>query len=129
MNTIVRIFYIDPYPGISKGQILKGGGKNPHLYMFQGAVGRGFFKLFEPYMSIKDETKLRFGLKPKPSQKVLAKQLKTILAENLKNSNNETLINYLESFENNKLVLDKVIALMNDGLNVQKEKETNNFLD
>jgi len=65
---IVKIFYIDPYPGISRQQILKAGNdpkKNPELYMFQGAVGRGYFKLYEPYMSIKDETYIRTGIKAK----------------------------------------------------------------
>lgn len=120
---IENIFYIDPYPGISKNQILKGGPKNPHLYMFQGAVGRGFFKLFEPYMSIKDETKLRFKLKPVPSQKIVAKQLKSILASNLKNSKNVELINYLDGLEEDKLIIEKVISLMNDGLSIQSEKK------
>lgn len=67
---VVKIFYIDPYPGIARQQILKAGNepkKNPNLYMFQGAVGRGYFKLYEPYMSIKDETYIRTGIKAKTS--------------------------------------------------------------
>jgi len=63
---IKNIFYIDPYPGIAINQILKGGNNqetNPKLYMYQGAVGRGYFKLYEPYMSLKDESKLRMNLK------------------------------------------------------------------
>ncbi|WP_432671151.1 hypothetical protein [Flavobacterium sp. SM2513] len=118
---IENIFYIDPYPGISKTQILKGGLKNPNLYMFQGAVGRGFFKLFEPYMSIKDETKLRSGLKPVPSQKVVANQLKTILAENINITKNEKLKNYLDGLEDDNLIIEKVIELMNSGLTSKKD--------
>ena len=113
---IENIFYIDPYPGISKGQILNGGSKQPNLFMFQGAVGRGFFKLFEPYMSIKDETNLRFELKAKPSQKVVAKQLKSILAENINNTKNEELKEYLDGLTDEKLIIEKVIELMNVGL-------------
>ena len=120
---ITNIFYIDPYPGISQSQILKGGVKNPKLYMFQGAVGRGFFKLFEPYMSIKDETNLRFDIKPKPSQKIVAKQLKSILAENISFTENGNLIKYLDGLEDDKLIIEKVISLMNDGLNIQNNTD------
>lgn len=114
---IKNIFYIDPYPGIAQSQILKGGSKNPNLFMFQGAVGRGFFKLFEPYMSIKDETKVRFGLKPTASQKNKAKQLKDLLSENLDISQDKNLLKYLDSLENDSDILEKVIGLMKDGLN------------
>lgn len=118
---IENIFYIDPYPGISKSQILKGGVKNPNLFMFQGAVGRGFFKLFEPYMSIKDETKLRFDLKPVPSQKVVAKQFRSILANNINITENENLIHYLDGLQDDKLIIEKVIELMNSGLSAQRD--------
>jgi deoxycytidylate deaminase len=120
---IENVFYIDPYPGISKSQILKGGIKNPNLYMFQGAVGRGFFKLFEPYMSIKDETKLRFNLKPVPSQKVVAKQFRSILASNINITENENLIHYLDGLKDDKLIIEKVIELMNNGLSVKKDSK------
>lgn len=117
---IKNIFYIDPYPGISKTQILKAGPKDPNLYMFQGAVGRGFFKLFEPYMSIKDETKLRSKLKPVPSQKVVAKQLKSIFAKNIDITKNDKLIEYLDGLEDDHSIVEKMIELMNDGLSVKK---------
>jgi len=71
---IKNIFYIDPYPGIAKTQILGGGNisdSNPNLFMFQGAIGKGFNKLYEPFMSIKDETKIRSNIKP---LKIKAKQ-------------------------------------------------------
>lgn len=113
---IKNIFYIDPYPGIAQSQILKGGSQNPNLFMFQGAVGRGFFKLFEPYMSIKDETKVRFGLKSITSQKNTAKQLKQLLSENLEKSQDKSLINYLDSLENDSDIMAKVIELMKNGL-------------
>lgn len=119
---IENIFYIDPYPGISKSQILKGGTKDPNLYMFQGAVGRGYFKLFEPYMSIKDETNLRFGLKPSPSQKVVAQQLKSVLAKNINTTKNEELKKYLDGLEDDQLIVEKVIELMNDGLSIKKDQ-------
>lgn len=55
---IDKIYYIDPYPGISASHILKNGTDEntfPKLLMFQGAVGRAFHKLYEPFMSYKDE--------------------------------------------------------------------------
>lgn len=76
---IKKVFYIDPYPGIARQQILKAGNNienNPQLFMFQGAVGRGFFKLYEPYMSIKDETYIRTGIKPKVSDDKLFLSMK-----------------------------------------------------
>ena len=69
---IKNIFFIDLYPGISKNHILEGGIKeesNPNLYQFQGVIGRGYQKLYEPFMSIKDETVLRSGIKPTPIEK------------------------------------------------------------
>lgn len=96
---IVKIFYIDPYPGIAKQQILKAGNdakKNPQLYMFQGAVGRGYFKLYEPYMSIKDETHIRTGIKPKASEE------QTLI---------KTKDQLLEKFATNKDIKDKIKSI------------------
>lgn len=56
---IKRIFYIDPYPGISEKQILKSGvpKHQPETQLFAGAVGRAYHHLFEPFMAYKDELK------------------------------------------------------------------------
>ena len=64
---IMNIFYIDLYPGISESHILQGGtneASNPSVYQFQGVIGRGYQKLYEPFMTIKDETRLRSRIKP-----------------------------------------------------------------
>jgi len=69
---IKNIFYIDLYPGISQQHILQGGMKsssNPNVYQFQGVIGRGYQKLYEPFMTIKDETILRSGIQPTPKPK------------------------------------------------------------
>ncbi len=55
---IKEIFYIDPYPGISEGHVLKAGPNIPQLSMFSGAIGRAYHQLYEPIMPIKDELKL-----------------------------------------------------------------------
>jgi len=65
---IKKIFYIDPYPGIATMHILKNGineVNNPNLLMFQGAVGRAFHKLYEPFISYKDELKILTSISPR----------------------------------------------------------------
>lgn len=52
---IKKIFYIDPYPGISLSHILEGGTSNPAMELFSGAIGRSFHKLYSPIMAYKDE--------------------------------------------------------------------------
>ncbi|MBF0185004.1 MAG: dCMP deaminase [Magnetococcales bacterium] len=54
---ISKIYYIDPYPGISIDHILKGGKYNPKLILFSGAVGRAFHELYSPVVPYKDELK------------------------------------------------------------------------
>lgn len=69
---IRNIYYIDPYPGISMSHVLKGGivsESNPTMIMFQGAVGRVFHKLYEPFMAYKDEIKLLTNLEPGKQEK------------------------------------------------------------
>lgn len=52
---IRKIIYIDPYPGIAIDHILKSGSSQPGLQLFSGVVGMSYFKLYEPFMSYKDE--------------------------------------------------------------------------
>lgn len=49
------IYYIDPYPGIARKQILEGGINNPELRLFNGAIGNAYHWLYEPFMPYKDE--------------------------------------------------------------------------
>lgn len=57
-----QIVYIDPYPGIARQQIITAGYKRPQLKLFQGAYGATYFKLFMPFMPMKDELSIRLGL-------------------------------------------------------------------
>lgn len=69
---IKNIYYIDPYPGIAGKHILKSGidpKNNPKVLMFQGAVGRAFHKLYEPFIAYKDELKILTGISPTQKQK------------------------------------------------------------
>ncbi len=62
---IQQIYYIDPYPGISEWHILRDGASTPDLILFSGAVGRAYHKLYEPFMSYKDEIAMIIGKRPK----------------------------------------------------------------
>tara|TARA_B110000305_G_C19374540_1_gene606257 strand:- start:61 stop:357 length:297 start_codon:yes stop_codon:yes gene_type:complete len=78
INSKVLPKHIDPYPGIATTHTLKNGVHdhlNPTLMMFQGAVGRAFHKLYEPYMSYKDEVMVRTVFKPKFNKKAAIKSL------------------------------------------------------
>lgn len=57
---IRRIYYVDPYPGIAKDQILRSGSRQPELVLFTGAVGRAYQQLFNPIMPYKEEVQI-FG--------------------------------------------------------------------
>ena len=59
---ITKIFYIDPYPGLSNKHILLSGSSTPDLQLFNGAIGRAYHQLYEPIMPYKDELEL-LGLK------------------------------------------------------------------
>ena len=54
---IKKIYYIDPYPGISDNHVLKfGKGNNdPELNLFFGAIGKAYINLYMQYIPIKDE--------------------------------------------------------------------------
>lgn len=52
-----KVFYIDPYPGISMEHILTSGIKEqqPEMVLFNGAIGRAFHNLYTPIAPYKDE--------------------------------------------------------------------------
>ncbi|MCJ1886124.1 hypothetical protein LNN38_14815 [Pseudomonas sp. LA21] len=52
---IKEIIFIDPYPGIAKDHILAIGDRPPQLTQFRGAVGRGYYQLYDPTLAYKDE--------------------------------------------------------------------------
>lgn len=75
---IKNIYFIDPYPGIATKHILKGGvnkDDNPKLMMFQGAVGRAFHKLYEPFLAYKDELRILTDINPDASNKLKIQNL------------------------------------------------------
>jgi deoxycytidylate deaminase len=76
------IYYIDPYPGISRNHILKNNDLNdPKMILFSGAVGRAYHKLYEPFLSQKDEIALLTNFKLETPQNIKVKSLKSIIKE------------------------------------------------
>jgi deoxycytidylate deaminase len=59
------VYYIDPYPGIAVEQILSGGRIRPILIPFSGAIGSSYHKLYEPYLSAKDEIAMSLEMNDK----------------------------------------------------------------
>ena len=52
---IEKIYYIDPYPGISQSHILTFGSTgNPEMKLFYGAIGQSYLDFYQPRISIKD---------------------------------------------------------------------------
>ncbi len=94
---VSKIYYIDPYPGIAISHILDcGDGESkiiPNLFRFTGAIGRAYHKLYETFISYKDELYIRTGINV--DNKLRKLELET---ENLK-SENEELKRKLEQFQ------------------------------
>lgn len=53
-----RIVYIEDYPGIAMEQIIHTGVQQPELKRFEGAFGDSFYKLYRPFLSLKDELEI-----------------------------------------------------------------------
>lgn len=114
---IRTIYYIDPYPGISRNHILKSNeSTDPKLILFSGAVGKAYHKLYEPFMSQKDELTLLTDLKLKSPQKIKAKQLRSLIGDSLK-GDKELMLQLDKKLENDEDVFDSLIGIIKKGLN------------
>lgn len=113
---IRNIYYIDPYPGISRNHILKSNEKtDPKMILFSGAVGRAYHKLYEPFLSQKDEIALLTDFKIEAPQNIKVKSLKNILKDEFKNR--EDLIKKLDSvLGEDKEAFDNFIKIVEKGL-------------
>ena len=60
---VEKIYFIDPYPGISNDHILKAGNNNPQLILFSGAIGSAYHKIYQSIMPYKDELQVLTGYK------------------------------------------------------------------
>lgn len=73
---IEKIYFIDPYPGISNDHILKAGNNNPELILFSGAIGSAYHKIYQPIMPYKDELQVVTGYKLSGGKKKIYKKSK-----------------------------------------------------
>ena len=72
---IKEIYYIDPYPGISKSHVLTfGKNDNPKMIFFQGAIGNAYISLYAPRMPYKDEISLITGISAKEEAEKIRKK-------------------------------------------------------
>lgn len=80
---INEIYYIDPYPGIAKEQILTAGSKdrNPFLNIYDGAIGNAYHWLYEPLLPYKDELDLILDQEITDLTKKLITQFDGIIAQ------------------------------------------------
>lgn len=110
------IYYIDPYPGISRNHILKSNElSDPKMVLFSGAVGRAYHKLYEPFLSQKDEIALLTNFKLESPQSVKVKSLKGVLKNEFKNR--EDLIKKLDNvLGNDKDAFDNFMKIIEKGL-------------
>lgn len=113
---IRTIYYIDPYPGISRNHILKSNpDKDPKMVLFSGAVGRAYHKLYEGFISQKDELALLTNFKLESPQNVKVKSLKNILIKEFKGR--EDLIAKLDNkLGDDKSAFDNFIKIVEKGL-------------
>lgn len=60
-HKIKKIYYIEPYPGISQKHICNSGKKDnrAEYVLFEGAIGRAYTQLYTPIIPYKDELELR----------------------------------------------------------------------
>ena len=69
---IKKIYYIEPYPGISKDHILSFGDSYiPEMILFNGAIGQAYIDFYSPRIPIKDEVELLTGVNVKQTAKCL----------------------------------------------------------
>lgn len=83
---ITKIYYIEPYPGISRDHILNSGinTNRPTLKLFSGAIGKAYHQLYQPFIPYKDELQMILNLKFKNKKEELIKN-----NISLENKNNE----------------------------------------
>ncbi len=113
---IETIYFIDPYPGISRNHILKSNkDKDPKMVLFSGAVGRAYHKLYEPFMAQKDELTLLTDFKLESPNHLKTKQIKSIISDGF--NNDPELSKKLDDLlKDNATSFDKLIDIIKKGL-------------
>jgi dCMP deaminase len=117
---ITTIYYIDPYPGISRNHILKSNTlTDPTMIVFSGAVGRAYFKLYEPFLAQKDEIAILTDFKIDSPQKIKTDALRKLLSKSFENKLElkDKLDKLLSS---NEKAFDEIVSLIEKGLTSSK---------
>lgn len=97
---VSKVYYIDPYPGISEPQILSyNRNKYPELIQFNGVIGKAYSRLYEPFMAYKDEVAIMLDNFPKE---------KTGWESTIDQISNPDLKEKLKSFLNEEKKLDEI---------------------
>lgn len=120
---ITNVFYIDPYPGISRSHILKQSKKNPNLKMFHGAIGRGYIKFYEPFLAQKDEISILSSHSLVTPQKIKVKQLKEMFSKNLEKTP-QIKKQLDELFKDDNNAFDSIVTLIEEAL-ISRGKNSN----
>ncbi len=125
---IKNIYYIDPYPGISRSQVLKQSGNdeaNPTLHMFQGAIGKGYIRLYEPFLSQKDEISILTGASFKKPETLKKKENKDAI--NLLLESDDDLLKTLKQLSLNDSIDEKslLIELIRKGIQAGSNQSNN----
>lgn len=109
---IKRIYFIDPYPGISINQILKSGSVQPKLIPFSGAIGNAYHKLYDSFISQKDEISMILELSDEQN---LSKKIINVLSP----KTHSEIIEFISEKEYN----DKdMISLLEKGIEAIKNE-------
>ena len=60
-HQIKKIYYIEPYPGISQSHVCNSGSPDNRAQyeLFEGAIGRAYTQLYTPIIPYKDELEMR----------------------------------------------------------------------
>lgn len=117
---IETIYYIDPYPGISERHILEGADKEsaPKMQLFFGAIGQAFHKLYEPFMSYKDEIYIETGFKPELNYENLLRSLVDQTEESKEEKNKLKKL-----IEEKKINKNNIENMFKDAIKKEKNKE------
>ncbi len=113
---IETIYFIDPYPGISNDQILKGGQERtqPKMIPFSGAIGIAYHKCYDSFMSYKDEISMTLEIKTDNKVGIQFKELlKTLKGKDQRIAD---LLSKQEKFSD-----EDVIKLLTDALKSKEE--------
>jgi dCMP deaminase len=67
---ISKIIYVDPYPGIASDNIINSGipSNQPKMTLYRGALSHAYHRLYQPFMSYKDELQLLTGYELKKKE-------------------------------------------------------------